>query len=442
MKKYLLWSLNLFVSLGFMACNDDNDPKPDKEPKYETITENSYHLLSVIDKAYYMAETQGLSEGDLSFVNNGYQLDANLAARIIGSGEYLYSLNYGSGLLTQMKPNGEDYDVIKEINAGLAVGTDKPRYKLADDKTIMVYNVTAEPIVDEASGNIVDYTCTLRMVSVEIPSMTITNLTEFVIPQSDNAKLGDGYYPTRVDGAVISGDKIYFGLMHTSNLDLIPPLRKPKQTGLETLVFDYPSMSNGKIAESSKAAGHTSGYRAPSMHVDEKGDVYQVNWFMAANSFDLSAGDKTVISRLKGGQYDDSYLFNVSEKLGLESNIASVGWFYVGNGIGYMPIQIEDEGNYYSDNSWVIARVDVYNQTAVKLNVPMSSMFTCENGIVANDKFHLAISPIGGEANVYEFDPTSDSADGFTKGLTLDGGNVSVVGIYMTQIEKEVEVTE
>jgi PKD repeat protein len=397
---------------------------------------NTFHTLGTIDGAYYLAPTDNLSSGNLSFVDNGTQLEADQAARIITSGNYLYSLNYGSGILTQLKlmESGE-YTITKEINAGLSVGTNRPRFKLANETTIMVYNVTVEPVKD-SNDDIVDNTCTLRLASISIPELSIANLTEFVIPQSENAKMGGtiGYHPMRVDGPVISGDKIYFGLMHLDMSDptIPPPFRKPKQTGLETLVFDFPSFDNGKVVESDQASGHTSGYRAPAMHVDENGDVYQSNWFMAANSFDLSGGDKTVISRLKDGDYDDSYLFNVSEALGLSTNAATVGWFYVGNGIGYMPIQMESEGHYFQENSWTLARVDVYNKTATRMSIPNAQLFSYENGVVYDGKFYMAIGPIGGDAYVYEFDPTSDSPDAFTTGLELDGANLQVDGVYTT----------
>ncbi|WP_171595980.1 DUF4374 domain-containing protein [Marinifilum caeruleilacunae] len=431
MKKYLSLAFVFLFGFALFSCSDDDDNDSNPNPEPEPEVRDNFSVLGVIEGAYYLAQTESLSEGTLSFVNNGTQLEADQAARIIASGDYLYSLNYGTGLLTQLKANTNGgYDIVKEINAGLSVGTNRPRFKLASEDIIMVYNVTVEPIKDQ-DDNIIDNTCTLRLASVSIPDLTIANLNEFVIPQSDNAKQGGtiGYHPMRVDGPVISEDKIYFGLMHMDMSDPTtpPPFRKPKQTGLETLVFDYPSLTNGTVVESSVASGHTTGYRAPSMHVDEEGDVYQVNWFMSGNSFDLSAGDKTVISRLRDGVYDQAYSFNVSEALGLSTNIASVGWFYVGNGIGYMPIQLEDEGTYYNSNSWSVAKIDVYNKTAVKLDVPLSGLFSYENGVAANEMFYMAISPIGGESYVYEFDPESND---FTQGLKLDGGNVVVDGVY------------
>lgn len=416
-----------------ISCNDDDD----NVNNLNTKIENPYSALGTTGDAYYLASTPTLSEGELSFIDNGTQLDADQAARIIASGEYLYSLNYGTGILSKIKQNDKgSYDVVKEINAGLSVGTIRPRYKLADENTIMVYNVSVEPVKNE-SDEIIDNINTLRLATVSIPSLTITNLTQFVIPQTINAQQGGtiGYEPMRVDAPVISNDKIYFGLMHLDMSDLTtpPPFRKPKQTGLETLVFDYPSLSNGKIVESNNASGHTSGYRAPSMHADENGDVYQSNWFMAANSFDLVEGDKTIISKLSNGTYDESYIFNISEALGLGTNIATVGWFYVGNGIGYMPIQLENEGNYFTDDSWGLIRIDVYKKTAIKLNVPMSNLFNYENAVVENDKLFLAISPNGEDAFVYEFDANSTSPNGFTKGLQIDGEDIKVEGLYFNK---------
>lgn len=414
----------------FSACKKDpiNDPSTEKS----TI----FSILGTINNAYYLGQTEDLGEGSFSFVNNGTQLDANQAARVIAAGDYMYSLNYGTGLLTQLEANASGgYDVVKEINAGLAVGTNRPRYKLADENTIMVYNVAVTAVKD-STNTTTDNINTLRLASIAIPSMTISNLTEFEIPQTANAQQGGtiGYEPMRVDAPVISGNKIYFGLMHLDMYDpsTPPPFRVPKQTGLETLVFDYPSFNNGTITESTASHGHTSGYRAPSMHVDEHGDVYQSNWYMTSNSFNLSNGDKTVITRLKNGTYDDSYVFNISDALGLSTNVGTVGWFYAGNGIGYMPIHLEDKGNYYTENSWSIAKIDLYNKTATLLNVPACNLLTLENGVVANDKFYLPVSIIGGAAAIYEFDPTVEGSDAFKVGLQLDGSNVAVQGAYIT----------
>lgn len=435
MKKHVFKLLALLLAISTISCSDDdNSTSSGTSDTSEEV--QTFHVLANINNEYFIAPTDTLTEGSLTFVNNGTQLESAKAARVLASGGYVYSLNYGTGIVTQYKPNSDGgYDEIAQLDAGTAVGTVYPRFKLASDgdDIMMVYNVDVEAVTD-TDGNITDNICTFKLVTISLPDFSITNLVEYTVPQTENAQQGGtiGYDVVRVDCPVISGDKIYFGLMHSDMSDhsIAAPYREPKQTGLETLVFDYPSFENGTITELDQASGHTSGYRSFSMYADEEGDVYQVNWFMTGNGFDLSGGDKTVITRLKDGAYDESYLFNISEALGLTSNIGAVGWFYVGDGIGYMPIHIEDEGSYYLTNSWSVLRVDIYNQTVVQMNVPLSHLFTYESGVVANGKFYMAIGPIGGESYVYEFDPESTSPDGFTTGLQFDGGDVVIEGIY------------
>jgi len=434
MKNVLLKLFALLIVLATISCSDDDNPT-NSDNNTTHLDKKNYHVLANIDNNYFIAPVDTLTRDSLTFINNGTQLEADIAARVLATGGYVYSLNYGTGIVTQYKLDSKGgYDKIAELNAGLAVGTTLPRYKLASENVMMIYNVEVVPTTDSL-GNVTDNTSTLRLATISLPDFSVTNLTEYVIPQTANAQQGAtiGYDADRVDSPVISGDKIYFGLMHSdmSNLAVPPPSRKPKQTGLETLVFDYPSLKNGKITESSQASGHTSGYRSSSMHVDKNGDVYQVNWFISGK-FDLSGGDKTVITRLKNGVYDDTYLFNISDALGMTSNVGATGWFYVGNGIGYVPIYIEDEGSYYQSNTWTVVRVDIYNKTAVKLDVPLSHLFSYESGVVADGKFYMAISPLNvdGESYMYEFDPESASSDGFKKGMKFDGGNVVIEGIY------------
>ncbi|SEC24103.1 hypothetical protein SAMN04489761_2462 [Tenacibaculum sp. MAR_2009_124] len=417
----------IFPAVFMMSCSSDNDNAGDNPP----VEPANYSVLANIDRTYYLAQTDDLTQGNLSFVNNGTQLNSDISAKVLKQGDFLYSLNYGTGILTQLRTQEDgSYATVKELDAGLAVGSTTPRYKIANETTLMLYNVTTEEVKNNAD-EIVDYVCTLRFAAVNLPDLTISNLTEFVIPQSENAKLGGssiGFHPMRVDSPVISGNKIYFGIMH---LDIqsspIPPFRTPKQTGLETLVFDYPSFANGKIVESNSAAGHTGGYRAPSMHVDERGDVYQSNWFASGSRFDLSAGDKTVIKKLTNGSYDETYEFNISEALGLDSNVGTIGWFYVGNGVGFMPIHIETEGNIVREDSWKVAKINVYNKTAELLDVPFSRLFSYQNGVIEGTKFFMAISPQNQDAFIYEFNTENSSVK---KGLALDGGNLLIEGIY------------
>ena len=157
---------------------------------------------------------------------------------------------------------------------------------------------------------------------------------------------------------------------------------------------------------SSVAKGSTQGYRTPVMHVDSKNDIYQIT---AAPSH---------ILKITNGDYDNAYDFDLSAALSM--NAGALGWFYVGDGIGYVPFYDIDRGSGSDVAAWGVARIDVYNKTAVKLNLPENLwLYQYQNGVVEDGIFYMAIAPLGGEGNIYMFDVTSDSPDAFTLGARI-----------------------
>ncbi|BDD06623.1 hypothetical protein [Aureibacter tunicatorum] len=426
-KKHIYFSI-IAMAMMAVSCNDNVNEGSGggDDPEY---AENSFTLASEIEAGgqtqNYIDHIDDLTEGEHTFINNGLQVPGERAARVIGHDGYVYSLNYGTGLISQYRPlEAGGYQLIKELNGGAAVGTEYPRYKIVSDDNMMIYNVDVEYVYEDEENQIIkDVIPTMSVATIRIPDLVVTDQHSFVIPTTEESKAQKAY-PTRVDAPIASNGKVYFGLMRyeDGNSD------KDRVKGLETLVLDYPSLENPTVDYSDVADGHTNGYRTPSMYLAEDGFVYQSNQFMSGFGFDLSQGSKTVITRLSNSVYDDSYVFNVTQALGEE--VSTAGWFYVGNGIGYMPICMEDMAGGENNNIWSVAKIDINNKTAVKMNVPLSYLQNYQSGVVDEGKFYMAISPIGGEAHIYEFDPTSDSPDAFKKTVKLDGGNVYIQGIY------------
>ncbi len=427
----LLLNLSLITSLFLIAsCSDDDD---DNGGEVAPVEERRFNIAAEVSDGgnaitTYIATTPDLNTGNLSFVGNGLELNATRAARVIAQGNYIYNLDYGGGIIYQYEVLKDGtYSLVKELDVNVAIGTAYPRYKVVDENTIMLHNVVVNTEYEEDGTTIKSVTPTMYAVAIQIPELTVRTIMEPTTIAQTTESVAKREYGFRVDAPVVSGGKIYYGLMRT--IDGIGRGGSPA-SGLETIVMDYPSLTNLKVVRSSaNTSGHTNGYRAPSMHVDESGDIYQSNQFMSRFGFNLSAGSKTVISRLRNGNYDDSYDFNVSQALGEE--VSTAGWFYVGNGIGYMPILLEDiyaAGG--EDNYWSVARIDLKNKTAVKLNIPVSDLLSYQSAVVTNDKFYMAISPIGGDAKVYEFDINSTSPDAFKEALDLDDGNIFIQGIY------------
>lgn len=424
----LFLNIMLVLSVVFVtSCSKDDTTG--ETPKNQEPEKRTFHVSGVIKEgevsSAYLAGVQDLSQGDLTFKDNGLKLNATRAARVLTSGDYVYALDYGGGIIYQYKVKADGtYEAVKQLDVSTAMGTATPRFKQVSDDAILVQNVVVETVKD--GETITSVTPTMYAAIVKIPELQITTIMDpYVIAQTDQEK-PDDIYTLRVDAPVVQGGKVYYGMMRTVNG--IGFGGTPASTGVQTLVMDYPSLTNQTVIRSESAVGHTNGYRTPSMHVDEKGDVYQSNQFMARFKFDLSGGSKTVIKKLKDGNYDESYVFNVSEALGEE--ISTAGWFYVGNGIGYMPILLEDvydPADKSVKNYWSVAKIDVYNKTATKIDVPLSDLLSYQSGVVHDGKFYMAISPVGGDAKVYEFDPATNTAKA---ALDLKDENVFVQGLY------------
>jgi hypothetical protein len=144
-------------------------------------------------------------------------------------------------------------------------------------------------------------------------------------------------------------------------------------------------------------------------------DVYQINW--ARNDSDV------VITKLNNGTYDESFVLNITEKLG-GGIFGSVNWFHIGGGKGYAAIEDKSIDN---DNNWFIVYIDLNAETVQRIDgIPMSDMFAYQNSVVTGEStFNIAICPVDEDAYIWQIDGATA-----TRGAQLDGGNVFVQGIY------------
>ena len=128
--------------------------------------------------------------------------------------------------------------------------------------------------------------------------------------------------------------------------------------------------------------------------------------------------------------YDNSYAFDLSAALGQE--VGALGWFYIGNGIGYVMYYDLEKGQDEVISAWGVARVDVHAQTAFKMNIPYKLWLRqYQSGVIRNGKFYMALSPVGEDGAVFVFDPSSESPNGYTIGATLDNqAGQFFIGIY------------
>ncbi|WP_417601632.1 hypothetical protein [Owenweeksia hongkongensis] len=417
--------LAMAAGVAFLAVACEKDDNNDDSTTTERVYTLGYADGSGNPSATYVQGTTDLSEGDITFKGYGFEVPSTRTARIFTSsdGKTMYSLDYGGGSIYKFTVNGgQNYTKVDETNIEQAMGTAYPRWTRINDDVALLHSVATENIYD-TTGVYTHTETTARVMSVGLDGLTINEISDFTIPMSAEMQ-NTGDYVFRIDAPVVIGDKVFYGMgkrkydpATDQNIDAIYP-------NVETLVLDYPSLENPRIISTNVngARGATNGYRTSVSYEDERGDVYQITT-VPDNTFE------THILKISNGDYDDNYSLNLSSLLG--ENTISNGWFYVGNGIGYVPYANSDQGG-TSDAVWSVARVDLYNNTAVKLNLPADLWLQqYQNSVVANGEFKMAIAPKGGEGYIYSFDVSSTSADAVTQGAKIEAGADSYyIGIY------------
>ena len=429
------------------SCEDPTDPIPNPDSVEARQFTLALSASPTGETKVYTQTFTDVSEGvTVSYDGKGFEMPSTRTARIFASndGSSVFNLDYGGGRIYKFAVNGgESYSKKFEKNVEFAMGTAYPRWTKASESAASIHYASgsnAERVFDENDDTkFIRSDVKLRIMSVGLDNLAFGSIEEIIIPVSetdlkpytikvDGTDYDHYNYVGRVDAPVIAGNKIYYGMSKSAYNPTKPCSGRgcPRAIyqNVETLVLDYPSLTNPKIISTDKAKGATNGYRTPVSYVDEKGDVYQI----------ISVPNKTYkthILKISNGDYDESYTFNLSDKLGF--NVASNGWFYAGNGIGYVPYANTDKSDsYFSDSVWGVARVDLYKGTVVDLNVPDNLWLTqYQSAVVEDGKFYMAITPTGKDGNVYIFDINSTSPDGFTKGASLKNlAEGTYIGIY------------
>lgn len=416
----LLSGLLIFTA----ACKKTDEPEPE-----EVIDPSGklYHVALAVDpegqSATYFQQVSNLETGTISFDNKGYQLHSTRTARPFPSrdGRNIYSLDYGGGQIYSYRAHGgDDYSVLDQINVQFVMGTANPRWTMIDPDYALLHNVTSDAttVIRDGDGAFVKRKVTARLARIGLgQSLSMTSNEEFELLLNE-LEAREGVYVSRIDAPAVSNGKAYYGFAR-SKVDVNDPsVSVPyTYTDAQSFVVDYPSLKNFKLIKTNKAAGATNGYRTPVAHVNEEGDVYQMV---------SSSGQDTKILKLRNGAYDESYEFNLSQLIG--RNTASNGWFYVGNGIGYMPFVDTDLGPASSAN-WYVARIDLKNNKAVVLNLPTGLWLQqYQYSVMKDGKLVMALHPKEGNGNIYFMDPASESPNGFEKGAAI---NVSAGRCYI-----------
>lgn len=415
----------------FASCSDDDDDVTPPTPEVK----NDFHIAfangSESNSATLVQGVSDLTQGTISS-QIGHAMESSRTARIFTSsdGATIYSLNYTEGTIEKLTYHGKDqYTRVGRIDASVPLGVKTVRFTKLTDEIGSVHYIKATAQYNEDETEYLGHKMVASIGMLDLASMTMKDgYNKEINVALDEDLTKQGYYISRIDAPVISGDKLYYGAAVSKFNASTGKAEATDRTF--TFVIDYPTLTNATAISTNQVKGATNGYRTPTQHKNEAGEILQM----------VSGSNEVHIVKIKNGQYDSSFDFDLSKLLGKPA--ASNGWFYVGNGIGYIPyedlskeqiqIGVNPQGEPSYSAMWKLARMDFNKGTVVDLNVPDDLWLTqYQTSVVRDGIFYIALSPVGNNGNIYMFDVTSESTNGtLGAAITGTGADQYYIGIY------------
>lgn len=421
------------IALAFTSCDrtgGDNPVVEDTQKEFQLAFASGSGSIS----GTYLQGVSDISTGTITFDGRGSHISDGRTSRIFPSadGKYVYSLTYQQGTVDKWEfKGGSNYTKVQTIDTKVTLGAQGIRFYKLNEDVASLHLITSQPTF-EADGTTYKHhemKLTIGILNFGTMSFNPTYLKAqpFVLPGN---LASEGYHITRIDSPVLSNGKLYYGAA-------LSKFNKTTGRNVEadkamTLVVDYPSLSNVTVVETDIAAGSTNGYRTPTQHRNEKGEILQM--------INARSG-KTSIVKLVDGKYDPSFKFSLDEALGRPGKTSSNGFFYAGNGIVFMPYEkrhlaqiqvgVDPQGNPSYSSAWGLARIDLNTKTVVDLEVPDNLWLTqWQNSIVKDGKFYIVFAPVGQAGHVYTYDVNSTSTKGTKGAATVSGADQYFIGIY------------
>ncbi|MCD0476417.1 hypothetical protein LPB87_18650 [Flavobacterium sp. EDS] len=422
-------------AIALLSSCSNNDNEGDIAPTLPEVKKDfqlAFASGSGSISGTYLQGISDLSIGEASFFGKGYSMTSSRTARVFTStdGSIVYSLNYTVGTIDKLTYHGgENYKKITTFDSSIPLGVKAVRFTKMNDKVGSVHNIVATAMY--GGTNNTEYLKHKMTVAIGILDLEAMNFgsnfkkdIDLVLPGN---LASEGYYISRIDCPVISGNKLYYGASVSKFNVATGKAGETDKTF--TLVLDYPSLTNATVISTSHVKGSTNGYRTPTQHFNEAGEIMQM----------VSNGKELNIVKIKDGKYDESYVYSVSGLLGKPAS--SNGWFYAGNGIGYIPyekldqdkiqIGVDSKGEKSYSAPWGLARMDFKTNTIVDLTVPNGLWLQqYQNSVVRDGKFYIALTPVGVQGNIYIYDVNSANADGTVGAKVFSGADQYYIGIF------------
>ena len=161
------------------------------------------------------------------------------------------------------------------MDASVPLGVKAVRMTKLNDEVASVHYISSTPQYDETGKIYQKHKVTATIGLLDLAEMVLKSGYQREI----NVDMGEdlakqGYHITRIDAPVLSGDKLYYGAAVSKFNASTGKAETTDRTF--TLVVDYPSLTNATIISRDDVKGATNGYRTPTQHKNEAGDILQM----------------------------------------------------------------------------------------------------------------------------------------------------------------------
>lgn len=435
--KRILFTLKTFATLiltaGLMtACSSDDDPVVTPEPGTEEPEEARWITVAGAKMGdnpgdgnggtlIYSVTSDDAKDPSVSIApfENGFIAPSNRTARLQSSedGNTIFNISYagdtGGNYTKYTVEGGQTFTPTgSEVSIAPYVGTAPRWIKLFDgDQTGAAVYVSTENEFDE-DDNYTRTEATIGVVTLDLVNSSIKEFQEHSVALSAEEE-ANGYYISRIDMPVLNaaGDKLYIG----ARLSKVDPATAESDSnygilGSKTIVLDYPSLLNPSVITSTVGHGNTNGYRSINAFL-LNGSVYQANQSDPEGSHILKID--------ADNQYDDSYVFNLDDALGIEEAYI-LAWRPAGNGKAVIAYRHSGSAEGVAGAQGFFALADLNAKTAQKIDAipydPDFYLFQYQGFVVDGTDIYLTQGAVGQNGNIYVVDTETGEV---TKGAEL-----------------------
>ncbi len=359
---------------------------------------------------------------------NGFVVPSNRTARLQASqdGFTLFNIAYtgtnGGEFSKYTVGGGQNFTPTGGVvNISQYAGTSPRWVKLFDgDKTGVAVNVTTPVVVTAADGSYERTRGTATVLSIDLVNSLIAQTKAYEIPLTAAEEV-QGHHIFRLDAPVLNAakNKLIIGTwMRKTNPTTGTNESGFTHLGAKSVVVDYPSLENPVVITSTVGFGDTSGYRSFNSFVGDDGNIYQAT--------QRDANGSHILRINANNQYDNSYVFNLDNALGLSGTYIE-NWKYAGNGKAV--VAYTHDGAAVSTLSGqaqsFLALVDLNAKTAQTLDLPYSTdmnFFQYQGYVVDGFDVYVTAAPVGQDGRIYIINSATGAVSAGAK-LTNKPGN-------------------